>query len=116
MPDHDDENTRPSPTEAMVALGGDPHRLLRGEDPHTEYADDARHWIAVYRELLGFKRDVLGKVRDDMERISDSARSEVLDTDLPLMEAEARRFEHRIDFWEKRLRELERSPRRSGHG
>jgi hypothetical protein len=112
----DERHTRPSPTDEMVQLGGDPHRLLRGEDPETEYADDARHWIAVYHELLGFKQDMLRTAREDMARISESAQQEVLDTDLPVMEAEARRFQHRIRFWEGRLEELEGARRGSGRG
>lgn len=112
----EEPNTRPSPTAAMVELGGDPERLLRGEDPRTEYVDDARHWVAVYHELLGFKQDILGRIRSDMAQISESARQEVLDTDLPLMEAEARRFEHRIRFWTGRLQELESQGRGAGRG
>lgn len=112
----DERHTRPSPTEKMVELGGDPHRLLRGEDPGSEYADDARHWIAVYHELLDFKQDILRTIRKDMEQMSESARHELVDTDLPVMEAEARRFEHRISFWEGRLEELEGARRSSGHG
>ena len=112
----EEPNTRPSPTEALVKLGGDPDRLLRGEDPATEYADDARHGVAVYHELLGFKHDMLGRTREDLAQISESARQEVLDTDLPLMEAEAQRFEHRIRFWMGRLEELESQGGRSGRG
>jgi hypothetical protein len=114
MADEPQENTRPSPTRRMVELGGDPHRLLRGEDPGTEYAEDARHWIGVYQELLGFKQDMLSSIRERVPQISESARQEVLDTDLPVMEAEAERFVHRIEFWESRLDELARprGPRR----
>ena len=113
----EEPRTRPSPTDAMVKLGGDPDRLLRGEDPQTEYVDDARHWVAVYHELLDFKQDMLGRARGELEHISESAQQEVLDTDLPLMEAEAQRFEHRIRFWMGRLEELESSQGgRSGRG
>lgn len=116
MADQPHDRTRPSPKDEMVALGGDPHRLLRGEDPDTEYADDARHWIAVYQELLAFKRNILASIRQGVPEISESARQEVLDTDLPVMEAEAQRFVHRIEFWESRLDELARSQENGRRG
>jgi hypothetical protein len=93
-------------TDAMQRAGGDPGRLLGGEDPHTAHTEDANHWISVYTELLGFKHDVLGRIRDDLTRLSGSAREEVLGTDIPVMEAEAERFRRRIAFWEQRLAEL----------
>jgi len=109
MADEPEQSRGPSHSQRMVELGGDRSRLLRGEDPDTEYADDARHWLAVYRELLGFKHDMLRSIDDRVPQISESAREEVLETDLPLMQAEAARFVDRIAFWEGRLAELERT-------
>lgn len=110
-----DNQADPGHSQRMVELGGDPSRLLRGEDPDTEYADDARHWIAVYHELLGFKHEMLRTIEDQVPEISESAREEVLGTDVPLMQAEAERFARRIEFWEERLAMLERRGG-SGHG
>jgi hypothetical protein len=116
MAQEPEKQTRPRPTEEMVRLGGDPHRLLDGEDPQSEYRDDARHWIAVYQELLAFKHDILGTIRRRVPELSASARTEVFDTDLPVMEAEAQRFVHRIEFWQSRLDQLGGGPESSGHG
>lgn len=114
MADEQDDRLQ-APRDRMVELGGDRTRLLRGEDPATEYPDDARHWIAVYNELLGFKQDVLRTIEGRVPTISEDARDEVVGTDLPLMRAEASRFVDRIEFWERRLAELEGSGS-SGHG
>lgn len=99
-------------SEEMQRLGGDPNRLLHGENPETHYPDDARHWLRVYRELLGFKQDMLRQLRERADAMSEGARSEVEGTDIPLMTAEAGRFQRRIQFWEGRLQELGGS----GHG
>ncbi len=115
MPEQDDDRSLPRFTRQMAALGGDPHRMLRGENPDTPYADDARHWIAVYRELLGFKQDLLRTLRSNLGAASEEASQELLETDIPMMEAEAARFEHRIAFWEGRLRELGGGAGSSGH-
>jgi hypothetical protein len=102
----------PSHSEEMQRLGGDPDRLLQGENPDTDYPDDARHWLAVYKELLGFKHDMIGQLRDRLADLSESARTEVEGTDIPVMQSEASRFERRLDFWKERLQELGGS----GHG
>jgi hypothetical protein len=115
MPDEAHKPTRPRPTEPMTEVAGDPGRLLHGEDPGTEFADDARHWIAVYKELLGFKHDMLANLRERTGTLSEEARGEVLDTDIPVMEAEAERFRIRIAFWERRRDELSGGNGSSGH-
>jgi len=116
MPDRRDADTAASHSERMAELGGDRSRLLRGEDPQTGYPDDARHWIAVYRELLDFKQDMLRTIDEHVPQISDSAREEVLGTDVPVMQAEAARFVDRLSFWEGRLQELEKGRGGSRHG
>jgi hypothetical protein len=68
-------------------------RLLEGEDPGTTHADDARHWISIYAELLTFKDDA-------MER-------EPSREDVQLIEGQQRRYRHRLQFWHDRERLLQ---------
>ena len=84
----------------------DPDRLLPGEDPGTTQSEDAVHWIAVYRELLSFKEQVLGVTRRYAADGPPEVASELVASDLPLLEAEMRRLERRLAFWEQRLAEL----------
>ena len=64
----------------------DDDRLLEGEDPKTPYLDDATHWVTVYTELLGVKRELVG----------------VTEAQLP----EMKRFSRRLEFWRQRCVEL----------
>jgi hypothetical protein len=88
----------------------DQDRLLPGEDAGTSQLDDAQHWLQVYTELLSFKGDLLRSTHEhlaDMD-LEDDSREEVRQTDEPVLEAEAERFERRRRFWEQRAEELSR--------
>lgn len=85
----------------------EPERLLEGEDEHTEYLDDAVHWTEVYAELLDFKRSLLDLAEQRVAALDDAAESEVRETDLKVLAAEAARFRRRIAFWQRRVEELE---------
>jgi hypothetical protein len=84
----------------------EPERLLEGEDEHTAYVDDAVHWTKVYAELLDFKRSLLTVAKQELPSMDDDAGSEVKETDLKVLRAEAARFERRLDFWQERADEL----------
>lgn len=84
----------------------EPERLLDGEDEQTTYADDAVHWAKVYRELLEFKHSLLNLAERRVNSMGDDARTEVNDTDLKVLKAEAARFERRLAFWQVRTNEL----------
>ena len=84
----------------------EPERLLDGEDEQTTYADDAVHWTKVYRELLEFKHTLLNVAEQSVVYMGDDAGSEVKDTDLKVLKAEAARFERRLAFWQLRTNEL----------
>lgn len=101
---HDPLHRQPG-REAAEGIG-DPGRLLHGEDPDSRHLDDARHWEAVYRELLDFKRVMLDTTRRRVETASEAAREELLGTDIPVLEAEAERLAARHDFWLRRITEL----------
>ena len=89
---------------ADKAADGD--RLLEGEDPQTPYLEDATHWVTVYSELLGVKRDLVGVSENRLPELSADARHEVAATDLVVLEAEMKRFSRRLSYWRERCVEL----------
>ncbi len=99
VPDH--QEAREAALDAV-----EPERLLEGEDERTAYVDDAVHWTKVYAELLDFKRSLLAVAERQLSSMNDDAESEVKDTDLKVLMAEAARFERRLDFWHERADEL----------
>ena len=87
----------------------DPDRLLPGEDPSSVYLDDARKWVEVYDELLRFKNRLLSVAQETLGDLHDKpARKEVVETDKIVLETEVDRFRKRLDFWKRRLEELDR--------
>jgi hypothetical protein len=84
----------------------DDDRLLEGEDPKTPYLDDATHWVTVYTELLGVKRELVGVTEAQLPEMLVEARREVASTDLVVLEAEMKRFSRRLEFWRQRCLEL----------
>jgi hypothetical protein len=85
----------------------EPERLLEGEDEHSAYADDALHWTQVYAEILDFKQSLLELAERRVAVTGDDAGAELRETDLKVLAAEAARFQHRLVFWQRRLREFE---------
>ena len=95
--------------EEAAAEAVDEDRLLEGEDPSSEYRDDAEHWARVYSELLEYKRQIMDVTRhavDDMDR---RAAREIQATDMQVIATEAQRFTRRLEFWRRRLDELNKS-------
>jgi hypothetical protein len=99
VPDHHE-------AQAAALDAVEPERLLEGEDEHTAYVDDAIHWTKVYAELLDFKRSLLTLAEQRVPAMDDDASSEVQETDLKVLKAEAVRFERRLEFWHDRVRAL----------
>src|SRR5579859_231998 len=81
--------------------------LLEGEDPDTRYAHDPRHWVAIYRELIAFKTNVLARVQGQVRRLPPSSRVEATATDVPILEAQLERYRRRLEFWYQRQWSLE---------
>ena len=79
--------------------------LLEGEDPSTIFAEDARHWVSIYAQLLEFKQRLLQRVSVATEELPPQARAEV-DRDLRIINAEALRVQRRLAFWQQRHWEL----------
>ncbi|HSO93875.1 MAG TPA: hypothetical protein VLS53_05325 [Candidatus Dormibacteraeota bacterium] len=103
------EEKEPTPGEIGAVQGADPDRLLDGEDPETLQIHDIDHWIRVYQDLLAFKRQLLATANEIVPDLADAAREEVGKTDLPAMDAEARKFQRRLEFWQQRRKQLEGS-------
>jgi DNA-binding response OmpR family regulator len=82
-------------------------RLLEGENPSTIYRQDARHWIAVYRQMISFKDELLARMRAEVGNLSFAARRDVIDNDVSILELQLRRYQRRIEFWYARQWELE---------
>jgi hypothetical protein len=90
----------------------DEDRLLEGEDPKTPYLDDATHWVTVYTELLGVKRELVGVSEAHLSDMQEEARREVASTDLVVLDAEMKRFSRRLEFWRQRCLQLGGTPQR----
>jgi hypothetical protein len=106
--EEDDSASVPGRQEARDAAldAVEPGRLLEGEDEHTVYVDDAVHWTKVYTELLDFKRSLMAVSERHVESMGDDAESEVKETDVKVLKAEAARFERRLAFWQERVAQL----------
>ena len=52
-------------------------RLLPGEEPSSSDPEDANHGMAVYSELLTFKRGILARSSDEAAAMSQAAKREV---------------------------------------
>jgi DNA-binding response OmpR family regulator len=81
-------------------------RLLEGEDPDSLRPQDTRHWISVYREMIGFKDDLLERVTGDLTRVSAAAKVDLND-DIKLIDSQLKRYRRRLDYWVQRQLELE---------
>jgi hypothetical protein len=99
-PDHapgEEPDTGEAESAAREAV--EPERLLPGEEEDSVHLDDAVHWAKVYSELLDFKRSLLTVAEDGITSMHDAARTEIEETDLKILLAEAQRLERRQEFW-----------------
>lgn len=84
-----------------------PDRLLEGENPTTMFRQDARHWIAVYRQMISFKDDLLRRIRAQAGSLPPGGREDVMENEIALIERQLMRYQRRIEFWFARQWELE---------
>jgi hypothetical protein len=106
-PPPDAEETQEAALDAVQ-----PDRLLPGEDEATTHLDDAGHWLKVYTELYDFKRSLLNVAEARVVTMEGAARTEVEETDLLILIAEAERLERRLRFWDSRYEALRGEPER----
>jgi hypothetical protein len=77
------------------------NRLLEGENRDSYDADDVRHWRAVYTDLVNFKEELLGQTRDHVQQVPETTK-ELAGIDIPFLEAEMKRLQGGLQFWESR--------------
>ena len=77
----------------------DPDYLLPGEE--LGRVEDAAHWMAVYRELLEFKRALLSEAARMVITMVPAAREEAR-TDQVLLAHQADRYRRRLAHWQSR--------------
>jgi hypothetical protein len=84
--------------------GGDVSVGMAGEaDPATASLEQALFWRDIYTEILTMEESVLTRIHQLMANQSPQVRREVELTDLPVVEAQARRFRVRLGLWESRV-------------
>ena len=82
-------------------------RLLEGEDPASNFPEDARHWIAVYREMVAFNGRLLERLHSDLRRLPAGAQGASIGKDVALVEGRLERYHGRLQFWYARQWDLE---------
>lgn len=84
-----------------------PDRLLEGENPRSAFPRDARHWIAVYSEMITFTDDLIARMRAQLRELPSAGRKNVMDNDLALLEGNVQRYRRRREYWYARQWSLE---------
>jgi hypothetical protein len=79
---------------------GSPNRLLPGEDPASPYPEEAQQWVAVYRDLVGFKEAVVRLFQDKQERLPPAEVE--LEKDEQGLQEELERLRLHLRYWEER--------------
>jgi hypothetical protein len=79
---------------------------LDDEDITTTRREDARHWISIYADLIGFKLDLLDRVRDELPKLNPLAQK-AASVDLEIIEEQMEGYRARLDLWYERLWDLE---------
>jgi hypothetical protein len=110
------EKGREPEDEKLVNKALDESRLISGENPESREPAEVSHWIDVYRELLGFKSQILADMTQTMPKMNPEAASEVGEIDLTLLERQAEKYRTRLSFWEERARELAAGQPAKGEG
>jgi DNA-binding response OmpR family regulator len=82
-------------------------RLLEGENPTTMFKQDARHWIAVYRQMISFKDGLLGRIQTHVKALPPAGRRDVMENDVGILVMQLGRYQRRLEFWYTRQWELE---------
>ena len=90
--------------------GADLERPIDGEDPRSESLQDARHWVTVYSHLVQLEQSLFDMLARMIPRMPADAQREAEETNLPVLASQVERFKHRLRYWSKRRRELEKRP------
>jgi hypothetical protein len=79
-------------------------QLMPGEDPESVHVDDARHWYAVYTELVDMARAV---VKPPPSRRLGSLAYDAQDGEIVFINERLAALEDRLEFWRRRLAQIE---------
>ena len=79
---------------------------MEGEDLRTTRADDARHWVSIYTQMLEFKERMLLRLREETRALPAPAAHLVEEDDIAHVEAERDRVQQRLELWRSRHWEL----------
>ena len=77
------------------------NRLMDGENRERYDAQDIAHWRAVYADMIQFKERLLGDTREHIRQVPETQK-ELGGTDIPFLEAEMKRLQGGLKFWESR--------------
>ena len=78
---------------------------LVGEDLETSHWEDARHWMAVYGDLIRFKTVLLERVHRELPKLHPAAQEAAV-ADLAIIENQMHGYQQRLDLWARRLWDL----------
>ena len=91
--------------------------MLGGEDPRTPRADEARHWISVYTELVRFREQMLADSHEEIAGIHElRSRSELTRTLVAWSSRHLDALRKRLDFWRRRHLQLVDQPLGAARG
>ena len=83
-----------------------PSDPLEGEDIATVHWEDARHWIGIYSDLIGFKLRLLERIERDLVNLPEAARV-AASRDLDIIRSQMAGYEARLDLWYRRVWDLQ---------
>lgn len=78
---------------------------LVGEDLQTTHWEDARHWMAIYGDLIRFKTGLLERVQRELPKLHPDAQAAAA-RDLVIIEEQMEGYKRRLDLWARRLWQL----------
>lgn len=84
----------------------DPARGMEGEDLGSRSPRQAQLWQEVYGELIQFQGSLLQNLSDSVALMSSQASIEIRELDVAMLEAQQERYRDRLEFWQRRAREL----------
>ena len=87
-----------------IAVGDD--LLFRGENPQTDHAGDAAHWMNIYRELIAFQEGLLARNGHSDNSASEASGAPV-SLDAAALNSQLEQYRRRLDFWHDRHLELQ---------
>ena len=87
------------PISAPAVAGAPAPVLLAGEDPDTQYAADAAHWMNIYRELIAFHEGLLARHHNHGDGMDDGRPLQAMTFDPLATRTVLENYRNRLDFW-----------------